>query len=199
VKLDFDTSKLQKKIKRATGPKAFIYAAIDLRRAAQRSIKSRPAGGKNTGYSTPGSQPKTAGKVVRYKYIGEKVFDRSEKPVRLLARSGSLLSADKAKRVEKLISKNNLVGQIQKTSLPGLALRKSIQWAVESDKILIGPTATGIGNIGKLHEFGGGGPGGTRSKNKKRAVYAARPFMRPALNQIKAKLPWYLARNMDLK
>jgi phage gpG-like protein len=58
-------------------------------------------------------------------------------------------------------------------------LRKSILYAVQPDRVIIGPTADIIGEVGAAHEFGGQFRG---------AKYPARPYMGPALEETKPKL-----------
>jgi phage gpG-like protein len=58
-------------------------------------------------------------------------------------------------------------------------LRKSILYAVQSDSVIIGPTANVIGQVGAVHEFG---------ERFRDAKYPARPYMGPALEKTKPKL-----------
>jgi len=196
MKIEFDQRKLERKIKRVSGPKSLIRAAQDIRQYAQRSIKKRT---KNAGYSAPGQPPLTANPIIRYRYRGETIYTHTDGKNKVVAKSGRFVGADKAKNIEKISRKRGLNGTGEKEQIKGLMLRRSILWGIEGDRILIGPTASGIGNIGRLHEFGGTGPGGGFAKHGKRSSYARRPFMSPALNKIKAKLPWYVAKNMELK
>lgn len=60
-------------------------------------------------------------------------------------------------------------------------LKKSILYAVESPlEAVIGPSARIIGPVGAAHEFGGRFRG---------ASYPARPFMAPALEKVRDRLP----------
>jgi phage gpG-like protein len=59
-------------------------------------------------------------------------------------------------------------------------LRKSIFYAVQPHSVIIGPSADIIGEVGAVHEYGGKFRG---------ATYPARPYMGPALEKSKDKLP----------
>jgi hypothetical protein len=61
-------------------------------------------------------------------------------------------------------------------------LKNAIRYAVDQKKVsaLIGPDAEIAGNVGKAHEFGGDFRG---------EHYDRRPFMEPALDKNRAKLP----------
>ena len=65
-------------------------------------------------------------------------------------------------------------------------LRRSILYAVEKDKqsVVIGPSITMVGTSATAHEFGG---------RFRRERYDKRPFMGPALEQTRAKLPRHWA------
>ncbi len=68
------------------------------------------------------------------------------------------------------------------------ALRSSIVYSVEkhADRVVIGPAFGGVGLSGALHEFGGR----RRARRRGRAArYKPRPFMGPALEKIKPRLP----------
>ena len=62
------------------------------------------------------------------------------------------------------------------------ALRNSIMYSVDKARqsVIIGPTTSMVGNVGKAHEFGGLYRGN---------MYDKRPFMGPALMKIKDRLP----------
>ena len=64
------------------------------------------------------------------------------------------------------------------------ALKAAILFAYDPShqSVVVGPSRTRLGNIAHLHEFGG------RRKGK---TYPARPFMRPALERTKPKLPGF--------
>ena len=61
-------------------------------------------------------------------------------------------------------------------------LRQAIRYAVEKEqqRVVIGPEHAIAGTSGAAHEFGGVYKGGR---------YAPRPFMRPAMEKIKDRLP----------
>lgn len=63
-------------------------------------------------------------------------------------------------------------------------LPKAIQYAVEPRRqvVVIGPNVERFGTAGAAHEFGGRFRG---------AYYEKRPFMRPALEKIKSRLPTF--------
>ena len=63
-------------------------------------------------------------------------------------------------------------------------LRKSILYAVEKarSRVVIGPSVNIVGPAGMPHEFGG-------PFRKER--YPRRPFMGPALDKVRDRLPWY--------
>jgi phage gpG-like protein len=58
-------------------------------------------------------------------------------------------------------------------------LRKSILYDVQADRVIIGPTANVIGEVGAVHEFG---------EQFRGAKYPARSYMGPALEKTKPKL-----------
>ncbi|HEY1068408.1 MAG TPA: hypothetical protein VGE52_19955 [Pirellulales bacterium] len=61
-------------------------------------------------------------------------------------------------------------------------LRGAIVYAVEAERqlVVIGPEAAQVGTSGRAHEFGG---------RYKRQRYPKRPFMGPALEKLKERLP----------
>jgi hypothetical protein len=61
-------------------------------------------------------------------------------------------------------------------------LRRAIAYAVDKarQRVLIGPDAAVVGSSGAAHEFGG---------RYRRERYPKRPFMGPALIQVKGRLP----------
>ncbi len=65
-------------------------------------------------------------------------------------------------------------------------LRNAIKYALASDKqsVVIGPDVDVAGNSGKAHEFGG---------RFRREHYPKRPFMGPALDKSKDRLPAFWA------
>jgi len=76
-----------------------------------------------------------------------------------------------------------------KASPPGTAphtrkgrLRSAIKYAVEKARqtVVMGPDVEVAGTSGKAHEFGG---------RYRREQYPRRPFMRPALEKVKDRLP----------
>ena len=62
------------------------------------------------------------------------------------------------------------------------ALRVAILYAVEKldERVVIGPAFTGVGTSAMAHEFGG---------RYRKARYPKRPFMGPALEKVKDRLP----------
>lgn len=71
----------------------------------------------------------------------------------------------------------------------GRLMRRSILFEVapEGDDVIIGTTAATFDQIGKRHEFGG------TFEGKK---FPKRPFMRPALDEVKSRLPRMWARSV---
>jgi len=59
-------------------------------------------------------------------------------------------------------------------------LKRAILYAVEKDSVVIGPDVGVVGTSASAHEFGG---------HYKREQYPKRPFMGPALEKVKARLP----------
>jgi len=59
-------------------------------------------------------------------------------------------------------------------------LKRAILYAVEKDSVVIGPDAGVVGASASPHEFGG---------RYKREKYPKRPFMGPALEKVKDRLP----------
>jgi hypothetical protein len=59
-------------------------------------------------------------------------------------------------------------------------IKRAILYAVERDRVVIGPSADVVGESGKAHEFGG---------RFRKEVFPKRPFMGPALEKTKERLP----------
>lgn len=75
-------------------------------------------------------------------------------------------------------------------------LKNAILYAVEKPRqgVVIGSTASEIGRVGSTHEFGGTEP--PKKRRGKRRKYPARPFMGPALQIAKERLPKFWANSV---
>ncbi len=108
--------------------------------------------------------------------------------VKARTREGNFKSLGHAGGAIRLTAKRS-IRKRKKASDPGQPphtrdgrLRNAIAYAVEKDKqrVVIGPQYDKIGTAGRPHEFGG---------RYKREKYPKRPFMRPALDKLKDRLP----------
>jgi len=68
-------------------------------------------------------------------------------------------------------------------------LPRAIKYAVEKQRraVIIGPDVESIGTVGRAHEYGG---------LYKQERYQPRPFMRPALEKIRSRLPKFWASSI---
>jgi len=68
-------------------------------------------------------------------------------------------------------------------------LKESIAFEVSSqgDSVIVGPKGETVSNVGKAQEFGG------RFRGRR---YRRRPFMGPALERVRSKLPKFWARSV---
>ena len=68
-------------------------------------------------------------------------------------------------------------------------LPRAIKYAVEKKRqvVVVGPDVESFGTAGRAHEFGGRFRGD---------YYDRRPFMRPALEKLKGRLPWFWANSI---
>ncbi len=75
-------------------------------------------------------------------------------------------------------------------------LKKAIFYAVEraQEDVVIGPIASEMGKVGSTHEFGGVEP--PKKKGGKARKYPPRPFMGPALQIGKERLPGMWANSV---
>jgi hypothetical protein len=124
---------------------------------------------------------------VKVKFSGKKVIDA--------ARRGSIQSLGHAGAAIRLAARHS-IRKSPKPSPAGSAphtrkgrLRNAIKYAViaASRAVLIGPDAEIAGTSGKAHEFGGH----YRNEN-----YERRPFMGPALEKTKDRLPSFWANSV---
>lgn len=122
--------------------------------------------------------------IVRVK--GKTNFDA--KKVLNAAKNGSIKSLGHAGAAIRLVARRSIKTS-KKESAPGTPpnsrkgqLRRAIVYAVENQqqRVVIGPYVNVVGTSGAAHEFGG--------KYKKQR-YDKRPFMGPALDKVKDRLP----------
>jgi phage gpG-like protein len=120
--------------------------------------------------------------VIRVKT--KKSMDR----VRAKVKQGSFKSLGHAGAAIRLAARRS-IRRRKTASMPGSApstrrgrLKQSIRFAVDTQRgvVLIGPAYDIIGTAGKAHEFGG---------RYRRETYPKRPFMGPALEKVKDRLP----------
>lgn len=165
----------KREVLRKIGDKPLTFVARDIRRDAMRSIHVRA---KKEGPSAPGQPPKTRGARNVYQYMGGAggtIFATINGKTIPVSRRGKFVGEQWVRHIEKK------GGIIRSYRTPGKALRASIIYNVDvkNQRALIGPSGTAIGNLGRLHEFGGVGPAFQNEGRK----YPARPFMRPALQK----------------
>lgn len=115
--------------------------------------------------------------------------------VRKVARAGSITSLGHAGAALRLQARHS----IKKSKKPSQAgtppntrkgrLRNAIKYAVTKSppSVLIGPDVEVAGTSGQAHEFGG---------RYKKEHYDRRPFMGPALNKVKPRLPAFWAASV---
>ena len=123
------------------------------------------------------------------KMIGMTVKTRSDIPkVLRAARRANIESLGHAGAAIRLIARRSIrkrEGPSTPDSPPHThtgALRSAILYAVEKarDMVVIGPAFAGVGTSAMAHEFGG---------HYRKARFPKRPFMGPALEKIKDRLP----------
>ena len=122
--------------------------------------------------------------------IGAKAKTKFDtKKVAGAARKGNITSLGHAGAAIRLVARRSIKSS-DKPSAPGSPphtrkrkrLKNAIKYAVAKDRqsVVIGPDVEVAGTSGKAHEFGG---------HYKREQYDKRPFMGPALEAIKPRLP----------
>jgi hypothetical protein len=114
------------------------------------------------------------------------IFDRRK--VERVMREKSIRSLNHAGAAIRLTARRS-IRRSKKVSLPGQPpntrfgqLKRSLRYSVDKvhQRVLIGPTYSGVGRSMTAHEFGGYYRGGR---------YPRRPLMGPALMKIKERLP----------
>ncbi len=104
------------------------------------------------------------------------------------AKQGNFKSLGHAGAAIRLVARRS-IRRRKTASMPGSApntrrgrLKQSIRYALDKQRgvVLIGPDFEVVGTAGKAHEFGG---------RFRREVYPKRPFMGPALEKVKDRLP----------
>jgi hypothetical protein len=121
--------------------------------------------------------------------IGMRVKTRSDIPkVLRMARQANIESLGHAGAAIRLVARRS-IRRRKGPSAPGQpphthtgALRGAILYAVEKtrERVVIGPAFAGVGTSSMAHEFGG---------RYKRTRYPRRPFMGPALEKTRDRLP----------
>jgi hypothetical protein len=121
--------------------------------------------------------------------VGVKVKTRNEtKKVLAKAKQGNIQSLGHAGAAIRLVARRSI--RKRKSASPAGSppstrrgqLRRAIAYAVEKQQglVVIGPEHEVVGESGKAHEFGG---------RYRREHYEKRPFMGPALEKVKDRLP----------
>lgn len=121
--------------------------------------------------------------------IGLKVATRSDvKQVLAKAKQAEITSLGHAGAAIRLVARRS-IRRSRSESSPGTPphtrrgqLKRAIQYAVvkEQELVVIGPTADVVGQAGRAHELGG---------RYRRERYPRRPFMGPALEKVRPRLP----------
>jgi phage gpG-like protein len=121
--------------------------------------------------------------------IGAKVKTKNSMArVRAKAKQGNFKSLGHAAAAIRLVARRN-IRRRKTASMPGSPpntrrgrLKQSIRYALDKQRgvALIGPDFEVVGTAGKAHEFGG---------LFRREMYPKRPFMGPALEKVKDRLP----------
>ncbi len=110
------------------------------------------------------------------------------KKVLKAAKDGSIKSLGHAGAAIRLVARRSIKTS-KKESAPGTPpnsrkgqIKRAIVYAVEKDqqRVVIGPDQAVVGTSGAAHEFGG---------HYKKQHYDRRPFMGPALEKVKDRLP----------
>lgn len=110
------------------------------------------------------------------------------KKLKRAAKAGSIKSLGHAGASIRLVARRS-IKKSKQPSTPGSPphtrkgrIKNAIKYAVSADKqsVVIGPDVEVAGTSAKAHEFGG---------QYKREQYDKRPFMGPALNKTKERLP----------
>lgn len=110
------------------------------------------------------------------------------KKLKRTAKAGSIKSLGHAGAAIRLVARRS-IKKSKQPSTPGSPpntrkgrIKNAIKYAVSADKqsVVIGPDVEVAGTSGKAHEFGG---------RYKREQYDKRPFMGPALEKTKQRLP----------
>lgn len=108
--------------------------------------------------------------------------------VRNKAQQGNFKSLGHAAASIRLVARRS-IRRRQTAAMPGSPpntrrgqLKRAIMYAIDKQRgvALIGPSFDVVGTAGKAHEFGG---------SFRRERYAKRPFMGPALEKVKDRLP----------
>ena len=122
--------------------------------------------------------------MIAAKVTTKKSFDK----VKAKVQQGNFKSLGHAAASIRLIARRS-IRQRQTAAMPGTPpntrrgqLKRSISYALDKERgvALIGPDFEVVGPAGKAHEFGG---------KFRRERYPKRPFMGPALEKVKNRLP----------
>lgn len=162
------------KIRRAVNDaniESLTKAGAMVRKFARNRIRNRPSGKKR-------GRKKQIGQAQRENFLRKL---REEDP--------TVLEAIEKARVKKRDTRPRSKPGSPPFTGNGRLMRRSILFEVsdQRDDVIIGTTATKFDQIGKRHEFGGVFDG------KK---YPKRPFMRPALDEVRSRLPRMWARSV---
>jgi phage gpG-like protein len=122
--------------------------------------------------------------MIDVKVTTKKSFDK----VKAKSQQGNFKSLGHAAASIRLIARRS-IRRRQTAAMPGTPpntrrgqLKRSIMYSLDKQRgvALIGPDFDVVGTAGKAHEFGG---------NFRRERYPKRPFMGPALEKVKDRLP----------
>jgi phage gpG-like protein len=130
--------------------------------------------------------------MIAVKVTTKKSIDK----VKRKAEQGNFKSLGHAAATIRLIARRS-IRRRQTAAMPGSPphtrqgqLKRSIMYAIDKQRgvALIGPSFDFVGTAGKAHEFGG---------RYRRERYPKRPFMGPALEKVKDRLPSLWASRMQ--
>ena len=119
--------------------------------------------------------------------VGVKVKTKDRtKAVRAKAKAATFQNLGHAGAAIRLTARRS-IKRSKKASAPGTPphtrrgqLKNALAYAVEKDRVVVGPEHGKLGEAGKAHEFGG---------RFRRQRYPKRRFMGPALEKVKDRLP----------